>query len=607
MLINHQKSPRIYSLLPPQEQWRQVLLFPTVDVRDDGIALYRNISDYILLIELASHKIWGFTLCTFTPFISFRILERIAQRLETAHPRELDAIFTHLATLAGWRKVERATQSDINTIAEDLARAEIRATLENSMSVKLADENVRQAAQPHKAAFVEGVLKFNDTLDQDVMVLLGNEPILSMDDAVTYNYLTHPVAKIECYRRQAMQTFPLLRDALSCVTTDFRYQRLQQNVDSGNPLLPVLTDYFRCSMPVVRFLVGKEFSLIGEVWRTQLDNLVDLLGMLKPGYWPQEEVDWRNLCLYVLPVFSALGSLQKRQYPEMLTTCMNDLAKEGYERIPARLERHGVTLIDITTIPDFEKSLREWSAEVDTLQSKASEALWQYSILKIAVLSHRWHDWLVRRMEEEETAEDTDEVASSGWPTLISAPWHNDQLTVVPLNYPWALHEEGRRMKHCVGTYVSQCRYFGSHIFSLRGKSTGQPLSTAELHINERYGNEFEIVVDQHRAYGNARPTEACELALKEFFRYLKASVTKEQLHEIRLQQQKRCSESEEFKNLVHRPAWPRRMVEEFRGLLHGYPLLEQIGQGEKQPILSKDEIDALLNCVFTGAIEEQI
>lgn len=601
MRSSHQTANTLYALLPPREQWRQTLIFPAVDIREDGVSLYRNISNYILWIELPSHKIWGLTFWTFTPFISFRVLERIAQRLETAHPRELDAILTHLATLAGWRKIERSTQSDINMIAEDLARAEIRATLENSMSVKLADENVRQAACPFKAAFVEGLLTFNDTLDQDVLALLGNEPMLSCGDAVAYNYLMHPITKIECYRRQAMQTFPLLRNAFYYVTEEFRYQRLQRNVDSGNPLLPVLSDFFRCPLPVVRFLVGKDFDLVGEEWRSQLDQLVDLLGMLKPGYWPKAAEDWEHFSRWIMPVFSALGDCRNREYPEMLANCLNDLAKEGYARIPARLEKHGVALIDITTIPDFDKSLCEWSAEVDTVQSAASEALWQYSVLKIAVLSHRWHDWLVRRMEEQETAVDESEVASSGWPTFISKPWHNDRHTVVPLNYPWALHEEGRCMKHCVGTYVSPCRYFGSHIFSLRGSATGQPLSTVELQIDERSGSKNEIVVVQHRAHGNATPTTACEQTLQEFLRYLGATVTREQFNDIHKQQQKRCSESEEYRKLVFRPAWPRRMVDEFRGLLHGYPLLEQIGQGEKHPILSKDEMDALLECVFVG------
>lgn len=607
MLINHQKSTHIYSLLPPREQWRQVLIFPAVDVRDDGVSLYRNISNYILWIELPTHKIWGFTLWTFTPFIPYRVLERIAQCLETAQPKEFDTIQNYLATLAGWRTVERSKLPDINMIAEDLARAEIRATLENSMSVKLAEENVRQAAHPYKAAFVEGLLTFNDTLDQDVVALLGTEPILSFDDAVAYNNLIHPIGRIESYRRQAMQTFPLLRDAFCRVTDEYRYQRLQRNVDSGNPLLPVLSDFFRCQLPVVRFLVGKEFELVGEEWRPQLDQLVDLLGMLKPGYWPKTAEDWEHCTRWLLPVFTALGDLRNREYPEILAGCLNELAKEGYVRIPARLEKHGVTLIDLTTIRDFEKTLREWSAEVGTVHSTASEALWQYSILKIAVLSHRWHEWLVRRMEEQEAAVDEAEVASFGWPTFISKPWHYNQHTVVPLNFPWALHEEGRNMKHCVGTYVSQCRYFGSHIFSLRGSATGLPLSTVELLIDERSGSKNEIVVVQHRAQGNATPTTACEQTLQEFLRYLTATVTREQLHDIRKQQQKRCSESEEYRKLVYRPVWPRRMVEEFRGLLRGYPLLEQIGQVEKQPILSKDEIDAFLNCVFTGAIEEQI
>lgn len=612
MPTDQQAYNQIYSLLTPREQWKQILIFPAVDTSDNGVLLSRSVSNYMLWIELPSGKVWGLTLWTFTPFISFHVLERIAQRLETVHPKELETIITYLAKFSGWHKAEHSELAHINLIAEDLARAEIRATLENSMSVKLAEENVRKSAQPHKAAFVEGLLKFNDALDMEVTTLLGNEPILSFEDAVAYNHLIHPVPKLECYRRQAVQTFPLLRGAFTKATTDYRYQRLQQNVDSGNPLLPVLADFFRCQLPVVRFLVGKDFAQIGEEWLEQVDPLVDLLDLLKPDYWPKTQEEWQHVCRWILPVFSALGNFREREYPEMMASCLDDLVKEGYERIPARLERHGVTLIDITTVRDFENAMREWSAEVGIAQSKASAALWQYSVLKVAVLSHRWHDWLARRMEDEETKVDETDVASSGWPTFISTSWHHNRHTVVPLNHPWILQEEGRRMKHCVGTYVSQCRYFGSHIFSIRDSVSGKSLSTVELRLSEGSGSQYAIVEEQHRAYDNAIPTADCEQTLKKFLRYLAVTVSREQFIEILKQQQQRRSESDEFRRLCYRPAWPRRMKEEFRELLHGYPLLENLGYhadaetAEDNHLLSAAEVRALLNMdILTEDIEQ--
>jgi PcfJ-like protein len=578
MLTEQSTSDGNYSLLPSQEWWRQVLIFPTIDIREDGVSLNKCVSNYMLWIELESRRVWGFTIWTFTPFISFRVLERIAQRLEYAQPNELKSILPHLAILAGWRKAEPSELVGINMIAEDQARAEIRSKRENALSVTVAEENIRLAAQPYKASFVRGMLRFNDTLDRDVMALIGNEPILSLDDAVAYNYLIHPVVKKECYRRQAIQTFPLLRAAFSRVTAEFSFQRLQQNVDSGNPLLPVLADYFRCPMPVVRFLVGKDYALIGEEWHSQLDQLVDLLSTLKPSFWPKTAEDWPYLSRWILPVLDALGNLRSRDNPEMLATCLNDLAKEGYARIPLRMERHGVTLEDLTTIPDFERALCEWSAQFGTNQSKARDALWQYSIMKIAILSHRWHDWLLRRMEDEEISVEENTTTFTGWKSLISSPWQNDQHKVVPLNNPWILQEEGRRMQHCVGTYVSQCRYFGSHIFSIRNLVTGQSLSTMELKINKgSSGIEDDIVVVQHRAFGNAPPSEACCLTRQEFLHYLRITVTRDTFIELSKQLYKRRMESEDYRKFVQNPAWPPRMVVEFGELLHGYPLLESI------------------------------
>ena len=566
-----------YALVSPRDGWRQSLIFPTVSVLGNGVSLDRRVSSYGLWIELESRRVWGLTLWSSTPFISFRELESIARRLESVHPKELDSTLVSLAKYVGWRRAGCAEASDINLIAEELARAEILATVQSRMSVQFAEENVRRVAAPHAAEFTEGLLKFNDALDPEVRALFGNEPLLSHEAATPYNYLMHPAAKIQCYRRQAMQTFPLLRDHFTRPTTDHRRLRLQQNVDSGNPLLPVLTDYFRCALPVVRCLVGKDSALVGEEWRSQVEPLVDLLGLLKPGYWPVTSEDWRHLYRWLLPVFSALGNFSKREYPEHLGGGLDELAKEGYARISARLERHGITLIDISGIPDFEKALREWSVQVGSTPERSIAALWSYSILKVAVLSHRWHDWLVRRIEDEEVSVEAPETPGLGWPTLTVEPWRNERHAVVALNYPWILQDEGRRMEHCVGTYVSQCRYFGSHIFSLRDPATGRSLSTVELRLEERPGQADEILVEQHRAFENADPAAECKQTLDEFLRHLRATVTIEQCRDIRKELHKRCQESDDYRSIVSNPAWPRRMVAEFRGLLRGYPLLEAV------------------------------
>lgn len=576
MLTDQHTFPATYSLLPPQEEgWRQVLIFPTVDIRTDGVSLNKNIASYILWVELASRKLYGLTIKTFTPFISFQLLKKIAHRLESARPEELDTIFGQIATLAGWREARSVGLADIDTIAESLIKFEIVMKRLHIHSGSPYEESIRQAAYHHKTSYVEGLLKFNDNLDTEALKLICNETVLSSDDTVTYNYLIHSVEKLEMYRRQAMQTFPLLRNYFCRISSDFRYQRLKKSVDSGNPLLPALSDFFRCPLPVVRFLAGKDYSLIGEEWAEKLDQLVNILSMLKPAFWPHAEEDWHIFRTSMLPVFSKFGDYKERKYPIPLADCLNNLAKEGYTRIPARLLRNGILLSDITNIPDFERSFYEWSFHVGIERREAGATLWQYSILKVAVLSRRWHDWLMHITEDNEAAAVT-RISSSEWNTLIKEPWKSGQFMVVPLDNSEALQSEGVRMMHCVGTYANACAYDGSHIFSIRDRDTGKSLSTVEMRVQENLNNRDEIVVAQHHGYLNSKPSEACEQVLKAFLQYLKKSVTREQFRELSVQRQKRL---ELWKGSHSDDVWPQTKIDGFRTLLHGYPLLENFGQ----------------------------
>jgi hypothetical protein len=97
---------------------------------------------------------------------------------------------------------------------------------------------------------------------------------------------------------------------------------------------------------------------------------------------------------------------------------------------------------------------------------------------------------------------------------------------------------------------------------------------------------------------GVDRPWEVCLLKL--MVELVQHSVAGN-IQDIRQQQEKRRNESDDFRRLVYRPAWPQRMRDEFRALLRGYPLLENLGTKKQEKILSDEEISALLECVFVG------
>jgi hypothetical protein len=72
-----------------------------------------------------------------------------------------------------------------------------------------------------------------------------------------------------------------------------------------------------------------------------------------------------------------------------------------------------------------------------------------------------------------------------------------------------ALLEEGRAMRHCVGTYASAVRQRRCHIVSICLRARGEVLrSTAEISVTG-------LTVLQHRGVGNATPHPLCQRALQ--------------------------------------------------------------------------------------------
>ena len=567
-----------YTLLPSEEHWRQILIFPSDSLLENGVSLNKEITDYSLWIELVTGKIWGLSFWSKTPFLSFRELIVVARSLESAQPSNNDAILDHLKRFLRWQRVSLFEFPDSSLIAENLSRSKLRGASNNGSSIKQSHDIIRQAAESRIAAFDDGLQAFSNALDQDALALIGKTAVRNSNDVTAYNYLTHPAVKIQNYRRQAIQTFPLLREDF---TSRYR-QRLHQNVDSGNPLIPVIADHFSCQIHIVRFLIGKDYELIGDEWREDLQGLVSLLGLLKPGHWPKSQAEWQQFNLWMVPCFNALETLRRYDHlTELLAKGLNELAREGFIKIPTRLEKHGIEMVDFATIPDFINELREWAVQSGASPEATTEALMHYSIIKIAVLCHRWHDWLIRWMEGEDKLDTKQKDSNAEWPTLINSSWQTENHKVVPLNSPWLLQEEGKRMQHCVGQYVSKSRYFGAHIFSIRDADTGRSLSTVELYLDEQVRFEDKIKVVQHYGRSNSVPSEACKVTLRHFLNYLKENVTGEQFDEIRKQLAFRCQESQEYRKLIGNPAWPTKKLEGFRELLSGYPHLTAIGLSE--------------------------
>lgn len=457
-----------YALIRNSEHWRQILVFPAV-VGDKGITLKQTTSAFMLWIELNSGKLFSFCFRTSSSFLSLADLETLARRVEAAPFEELDSTVPTFARLFRWYMVERPSASSVVTIAEDLVTAQLEPALQGGR-YRLDRAGVRRLAQGYVDIFHEGLRDFQEGLDQEALHVCRKPILENVSDVVAYNYLIHPIERIRRYRRQAVRTFPLLKKVMSSPDPeDSRHRRLAQHVDSGNPLIPAVSDVFRVSKTVVRALIERhpQMARIDEANRFTL--IADLMDLLKPDFWPATDEDWGNFEQWVVPVFLAYGDERHRSYPPRLASWLNDLVRDGYAEIAPRLERAGIDLDDILTLGDLEQALREYAVVTRRSRDRVSAAMDEYGVVRLGVLCRRWHDWLAGRMDENlenEEEEKSEDGAESGvWLTFIENPWQFENHVVVPLTTPWELKEEGRRMGHCVGSYASSCLYFGSHIF----------------------------------------------------------------------------------------------------------------------------------------------
>jgi hypothetical protein len=247
----------------------------------------------------------------------------------------------------------------------------------------------------------------------------------------------------------------------------------------------------------------------------------------------------------VLPIYDSLDEKWNRKRSPILQSGLNDLVKEGYQRIPARLEKYNITMTDISNLHDFEKAYHEWAVQVDMPASDATAALQQVSILRITALSRHWHQWQIQVLDESLAEGSLDD--REHWPSFIDSPWPYNDLMVVPLTTPWHLKDEGSKMQHCVGGYTSSCLFYGSHIFSIRDRASGQSLSTFEIRLSDDVADPDPFYLMQHQGPHNNDPSEKCTAVLEAFLRHLTVSVSSERLREIRWQQYNRRENSDEY------------------------------------------------------------
>lgn len=609
--LNAHSEPDMHVLFAECDSWRQVLVYPSAGTCSDGIRLYPEMGA-ALWIELHTGKVWGFVLRDNSALLAYRELKHIVPLLETGHPSEYQEVCARIAFLTGRNAPSVPDAATHTTLCTDLTASWLATQLDDAPPEAWA--TIATEILPHvETALGEGLCRFHAALDPEALACAGSALLKNDEDIRHYDYFIHANPDVQRNRRQAARVYPWAAEIVSMPSDDYRVQRLRQNIDSGNPLIPLLAEHYGVTRRVLRYMVGKDYALIGATWRGNLTTLLKLLDLLKPERYPRNAEDWQGFNRWVNPLyrFTDRGSGVSSA---TLAVWLEELLREGYAAIPARFAAQGITPGDIEAVPDLQRALLHWALAAAPELSEATvfDAMAHYGILRLAALSQRWHAALARWMERDAPAA-TDEKSESvpAWPTFIDQSWPCNELNVVPLTNILRLKDEGQRMQHCVGTYASQCLFLGAHIFSIRD-TDGISLSTAELRPRNENGI-WRVDEVQHRAHANDEPSAACRTTLARFIAHLDYDIPQQRYAAIEWELTKRRANSDDYHDILRYYDWPPWMLREFAELLHDYPLLaalENGGNGDENDgasILTQEEVDALLKGVTEDEVREMI
>ena len=127
----------------------------------------------------------------------------------------------------------------------------------------------------------------------------------------------------------------------------------------------------------------------------------------------------------------------------------------------------------------------------------------------IAKASHEWHGAMPAFPGAEGDGGD------ASWPRACGDGAHGN-VTLAVIDSASGLAEEGRRGRHCVGTYAGRCLAGGSRILSLRARD-GAWLSTLEIRFDV-HGPR----IGQHRGAGNGDPPREASAAAEAYLSALR-------------------------------------------------------------------------------------
>lgn len=367
--------------------------------------------------------------------------------------------------------------------------------------------------------------RFIAGLDAECIERLGNGESLRPS---RYNYLAAGDARLRRNRRQAAQLFPWLlgnllwRDNLSTLAG-----RIRRSIDAGEPLIGELACRFNVSPSAIKAMKHCSLELLNGSWHGDIRRLAWALESITPEFRPRTPQAWQRMGGVVEAIERVTGASMDSQQNRLWLAAA---AKRNFE-LPLIGDAAALT----TGLADMRNALREvlalrvsghadWHAGwlnrnpavASAIEQVIRRLLGHIEFARLLEIVRRWQDAFRRQIAAD--SEENALIRGLTWRAPLEEFRTGDRV-ISPLLSAAELIEEGQKMEHCVGSYISDCRMGRLQIWSVRD-TLGQRRSTLATRF-ERESSVWRATISQHRARLNEKPDPSSYAAARELLKIL--------------------------------------------------------------------------------------
>ena len=398
----------------------------------------------------------------------------------------------------------------------------------------------------------------------------------------TYNFLARAGAS-RAWREQALAAYPAVLSALHEPTSladdpavpqvaDSRARDLASVIDAGLPLTPWLSQRLKAPVEAVRHLKTVPVRRLARhpaflspnaprLTSGDVECAVRLLGLCVRERRPTGRRAWRQF-MRLVDVLAPLDRALER-LPGPVAQRFRDGSLRRFLKLSERRRDtvlaggHDGELLGVTSAVDgvdhCVESLLAQAARQGVSVDWAGEVFACLRVDELLRVNARWHE-AVREFDENclGIADAENDSGRVNWPALL--PEHRaGGRQFVELTDSDHLREEGRIMRHCVGTYASRCLFSSCHVFSLRS-TKGERLSTLEVSLDADGSGRFRPRIAEHRALLNRLPSEDCGSAARTFVGQIEESVNTAHFQYLDIALHERQSKRAQIEGAMHEP-----------------------------------------------------